>query len=139
MRAIDIVVNLYTEREAGENSLGIDDQFLEQIRFPPDLRRGVPLGMSDGRGWEADRIDLPETWSLMLYTDGIVEGRDPHGPDGRWGVEGLVEALGSTRLAPAETPDLLDGLIRRAEELNGGELTDDVAVLLLHCDPVSDA
>ena len=24
MRAIDIVVNLYTEREAGENSLGID-------------------------------------------------------------------------------------------------------------------
>lgn len=43
MRAIDIVVNLYTEREAGENSLGIDAQFLEQIRFPEELRRGVPV------------------------------------------------------------------------------------------------
>lgn len=43
MKAIDIVVNLYTEREAAENSLGIDADFLAQIRFPPELARGVPV------------------------------------------------------------------------------------------------
>jgi serine phosphatase RsbU (regulator of sigma subunit) len=101
-------------------------------------RRGVPLGMSDGGGWGADRIDLPETWTLVLYTDGLVEGRDPDGPDGRWGVEGLVAALGSTRPGPTEAAGLLDDLIHRAEALNGGELTDDVAVMLLHCLPADD-
>jgi predicted TIM-barrel fold metal-dependent hydrolase len=43
MRAIDIVVNLYTEREASENSLGIDAEFLDKIRFPEELRKGVSL------------------------------------------------------------------------------------------------
>ena len=43
MGAIDIVVNLYTAREAGENSLGIDPEFLDKIRFPEELRRGVPV------------------------------------------------------------------------------------------------
>ena len=56
MSAIDIVVNLYTEREAGENSLGIDPEFLDKIRFPEELRRGIPvehyLGMMDRAGVE---------------------------------------------------------------------------------------
>jgi predicted TIM-barrel fold metal-dependent hydrolase len=43
MGAVDIVVNLYTEREAAENSLGIDANFLGQIRFPEELRRGVSV------------------------------------------------------------------------------------------------
>src|SRR6185503_16679830 len=43
MGAIDIVVNLYTAREAGENSLGIDPEFLDKIRFPEELRRGIPV------------------------------------------------------------------------------------------------
>ena len=43
MKAIDIVVNLYTEREAAANSLGIDADFLSQIRFPEELARGVPV------------------------------------------------------------------------------------------------
>ena len=56
MGAIDIVVNLYTEREAGENSLGIDPEFLDKIRFPEELRRGIPvehyIGMMDRAGVE---------------------------------------------------------------------------------------
>jgi hypothetical protein len=43
MGAIDIVVNLFTEREARENSLGIDSEFLDKIRFPEELRGGVPI------------------------------------------------------------------------------------------------
>jgi predicted TIM-barrel fold metal-dependent hydrolase len=43
MGAIDIVVNLFTEREARENSLGIDPEFLDKIRFPAELRGGVPV------------------------------------------------------------------------------------------------
>jgi predicted TIM-barrel fold metal-dependent hydrolase len=43
MGAIDIVVNLFTEREARENGLGIDPEFLDKIRFPAELRGGVPV------------------------------------------------------------------------------------------------
>ncbi len=43
MGAIDIVCNLFTEREVREKRTGIEDAFLDQIRFPSDLRDGVSL------------------------------------------------------------------------------------------------
>jgi hypothetical protein len=43
MSAIDIFVDLHTEVEATENSLGIDPEFLDKIRFPQEMRRGVPV------------------------------------------------------------------------------------------------
>jgi predicted TIM-barrel fold metal-dependent hydrolase len=52
--AIDIVVNLYEEREARENSLGIDDAFLDKIRFAADLRNGVPIPQYIRKMDEAD-------------------------------------------------------------------------------------
>ncbi len=43
MKAIDIVCNLFTPREVREGRTGIDDAFLDQVRFPDELRRGVEL------------------------------------------------------------------------------------------------
>ena len=43
MGAIDIVVSLYTDVETAENSLGIDPGFLDKIRFPQKLRKGIPV------------------------------------------------------------------------------------------------
>ncbi len=54
MKAIDIVCNLFTPREVREGRTGIDDAFLDQVRFPDELRRGVELPDYIARMDEAD-------------------------------------------------------------------------------------
>jgi serine phosphatase RsbU (regulator of sigma subunit) len=94
---------------------------------------GPPIGLSDG-SWSSSRLDLPAGWALLLYTDGITDGRIGDGPE-RLGVDRLrdlvaehVAAQPDWRERPGE---LLSALTARAEELNDGELTDDVAMLLI--------
>jgi len=41
--AIDIVCNLFTETEVREGRTGIDQHFLDQVRFPTELRAGVSV------------------------------------------------------------------------------------------------
>ena len=43
MGAIDIVCNLFTPREVAEGRTGIDEFFLDKVRFPVELRNGVSL------------------------------------------------------------------------------------------------
>jgi len=43
MGAIDIVCNLFTPREVSEGRTGVDQDFLEKIRFPDELRKGVTI------------------------------------------------------------------------------------------------
>ncbi|MYG53422.1 MAG: amidohydrolase [Rhodospirillaceae bacterium] len=43
MDAIDIVCNLFTEREVRLGQTGLDDTFKAQIRMPPDYRGGVSI------------------------------------------------------------------------------------------------
>ncbi|HEX6344476.1 PP2C family protein-serine/threonine phosphatase [Umezawaea sp.] len=103
------------------------------VELPRD-RAGLPLGVLPDSTWSGLDVPLPPNWTLMLYTDGLVEGR----------VVGDTERLGSERLISiiegmaGNDPDwprrqrwLLDTLISRVEDLNGGELDDDMAVLLL--------
>jgi serine phosphatase RsbU (regulator of sigma subunit) len=103
------------------------------VELPRD-RAGLPLGVLPDSTWSGLDVPLPPNWTLMLYTDGLVEGR----------VVGDTERLGSERLIsliegmagndpdwPRRQPWLLDTLIARVEDLNGGELDDDMAVLLI--------
>ncbi len=41
--AIDIVCNLFTPQEVQQGQTGVDEYFLDQVRFPVRLRPGVPL------------------------------------------------------------------------------------------------
>ena len=43
MQAIDIVCNLFTPQEVAEGRTGLDDAFLDQIRFPSAWRNGVSI------------------------------------------------------------------------------------------------
>jgi serine phosphatase RsbU (regulator of sigma subunit) len=94
----------------------------------PVSKRGLPLGISSSARWEAEEIELGDDWSFLVYTDGLVEGRVGAGPE-RWGIEGLMEAVGQTDLADPES--FLDELLARAATLHGADLPDDVAVLLI--------
>ena len=74
---------------------------------------------------------LPERWSLLLYTDGLIEGRTGVGA-ARLGGEGLQAMVRGELDARGEgAPGLVTGLVERAEELNGGPMLDDVAALLV--------
>jgi serine phosphatase RsbU (regulator of sigma subunit) len=94
---------------------------------------GQPIGLPGG-SWSATPLQLPAGWALLLYTDGIIEGKAGAGAErlGADGVERLItEHIASDPGWRQRPEELLDELLERAEELNGGELTDDVAMLLI--------
>jgi len=100
-----------------------------------DVPEGAPpLGILEQSRWPAHRQSLEPPWSLLLYTDGLIEGKidDSHE---RLGERRLVEMVERHVAASADWPDdgkgLLGRLIAEVEELNGEPLTDDLAVLLL--------
>jgi serine phosphatase RsbU (regulator of sigma subunit) len=94
-------------------------------------RPAAPLGLSEVRDWPGIPIRLDGSWSILLFTDGLIEGRIGKGPD-RLGSEGLMDLLNLIPSIPGKPgEDLLDQVIDRVRELNGGDLDDDLAVLAL--------
>jgi len=90
-----------------------------------------PLGLSEGRDWPGTRIRLDGSWLILLYTDGLIEGRIGKGSE-RLGSEGLMDLIADALGGPDQPGDeLLDQVIERVRELNGGDLDDDLAVLAL--------
>ncbi|MGE7435629.1 PP2C family protein-serine/threonine phosphatase [Kitasatospora sp. NPDC001175] len=105
----------------------------------PSDQAGPALGLvpcDDGQAvWPAQELELHPGWRLLLYTDGLVEGRVGAGSR-RLGQDGLVELIGDHQSAGLTRGRLVDSAIAEVEELNGGALADDVAVLLLERNPV---
>jgi serine phosphatase RsbU (regulator of sigma subunit) len=94
-------------------------------------RPAAPLGLSEVRDWPGIPIRLDGSWSILLYTDGLIEGRIGQGPE-RLGSEGLMDLLREIPGTPGRPrEELLDQVIDRVRELNGGDLDDDLAVLAL--------
>jgi serine phosphatase RsbU (regulator of sigma subunit) len=89
---------------------------------------GLPLGIAERSEWTPLEIELAAGWGLLLYTDGLVEGRGPVPDEPLW-PEGLVTLLEHERDTP--WPHLPARLVERVQQLNGGPLSDDTAVLLL--------
>jgi len=90
-----------------------------------------PLGLSEVRDWPGTQIRLDGSWSILLYTDGLIEGRIGKGSE-RLGSEGLMDLIRDALGGPDKPGEaLLDQVIDRVRELNGGDLDDDLAVLAL--------
>ncbi len=74
--------------------------------------------------WLPSEVDLPEAWTLVLYTDGLVEGRATPGASERFGAERLrAWFMDGTRAIDSAA---LQALVTALEEANGGPLPDDV-------------
>jgi serine phosphatase RsbU (regulator of sigma subunit) len=105
-----------------------------------DIVSSPPLGLSDQRSWPGTQVRLEGSWSVLLFTDGLIEGRIGKGSE-RLGSEGLMDlvrdALGASATQPPGNglPDdhLLDQVIDQVRELNGGDLDDDLAIIALGC------
>jgi hypothetical protein len=71
-----------------------------------------------------------DDWSLLMYTDGLIEGHTGGGHD-RLDVSGLCALLAEPGSAGLPLAALPAWLVGRAEQANGGPLPDDVAMLLI--------
>lgn len=103
-------------------------------RLLPLDHLGVPLGLLPDASWQAVDVELPEDWSLLLYTDGVFEGK-VRGQTDRLGLENMAALLlADLRAEPewrAHPEAVLDRLIAAVVDLNQGPLDDDVALALL--------
>jgi serine phosphatase RsbU (regulator of sigma subunit) len=120
-----------TVRSAGHPAPLLIDGFLAS---EVATTQGPPIGVFDDTEWPAVTSSLPDAWTIMLYTDGLIEGRDG---EGRWGSDGLVEAAAD--VDPAAGTHRLDVLVRalvdEAVLRHGGPLPDDLAILALSSTP----
>ncbi|MEU1126435.1 SpoIIE family protein phosphatase [Streptomyces sp. NPDC005899] len=94
----------------------------------PDV--GMALGLMPGVGrWTLTELELPRGSELVLFTDGLFEGRT--GPRSRLGEDGLLDM--AVKYGALEPRAFVDALV--AEATAGaspyGGLADDVAVLHL--------
>ena len=99
-------------------------------------RPGPPLGLFD-ENWPAVRFSLGQRWSLLFYTDGLIEGKA--GDERRvLGPEGLLElltTLSSAPSVPGSADVLADSLLETVEKLNGGPMADDLAIIIVGRQP----
>jgi serine phosphatase RsbU (regulator of sigma subunit) len=93
-----------------------------------------PLGFVEPGDWRGNALRFAGDWAVLLYTDGLIDGRIGEGAE-RLGVQRLVELLAQRvdgdvgRLGDASP--LLDELVTEVERLHGGDLTDDVAMIVV--------
>lgn len=111
--------------------------------------RGRALGIPAPGGWEPSRVLLPASWTVVLFTDGLVEAKVTVGDDGaptppdarghlpRLGVGGLRTVV-ATEIAHG-SHDVVPRVLRRVRTLHGGPLADDAALLLAGWDGDADA
>ncbi|MYW31360.1 SpoIIE family protein phosphatase, partial [Streptomyces sp. SID2119] len=96
---------------------------------------GPALGLLPRARWPRRQVELGAEWSLMMYTDGLIEGRAGAGSSQRLGQDGMVAMVNSRLEQGLAGEELLEAAVAEVRERHGGELTDDVAVLLLGRDP----
>ncbi|MET9885140.1 SpoIIE family protein phosphatase [Streptomyces sp. NPDC006430] len=99
-------------------------------RLLPYENNGPALGLLPKARWPRRQVELGGSWSLMLYTDGLIEGRIGDGKE-RLGQDGMVEMINRHLDQGLSGEALLEASVTEARRLNGGELTDDVAVVML--------
>ncbi|MFG3335246.1 PP2C family protein-serine/threonine phosphatase [Streptomyces tendae] len=102
----------------------------EPARLLPYDNNGPALGLLPGARWPRMQVELGAEWSLMLYTDGLIEGHVGEGRE-RLGQDGMVEMVRRQLAEGLAGEELLRATVNEVRELNGGELADDVAVVLL--------
>jgi PAS domain S-box-containing protein len=91
---------------------------------------GPALGILDkDYPWEAGVVDVGSQWTLLCYTDGLVEGYKEPGSVERFGIEELAATASRLLGPPTRIDDLLDGLLEVVHTANAGDLSDDVAIV----------
>lgn len=102
-----------------------------------DTPPSPPLGFSDSLGRQSHTVELPESWNLLCYTDGLTDARVRPKSGERMGEARLMKWLECWQV-PLPDEAELDRLIGDVEKNSGEAFADDVAVLLISTKPRSD-
>ncbi|HMS16249.1 MAG TPA: SpoIIE family protein phosphatase [Planctomycetota bacterium] len=96
-------------------------------------RMGIPLGIFDGTVYETNRLLLPEGTLMILYTDGIVEARNPLGE--QYGLDRLKQVVLAGR--GQSVKDLTQGLLHSVGQhcLDSSYSRDDIAIMVARLRP----
>lgn len=101
-----------------------------KVRLLDAVQPAPPLGLVEQRAIPSHHVTLGDGWTIMLYTDGLIEGTVCPESKARLGLDGLV-SLVEEHIEAGVLPDVLGPrLIEAVERRQGGPLTDDVAVLV---------
>jgi serine phosphatase RsbU (regulator of sigma subunit) len=124
---IDLAANRGTVRLAGHPP----PVLLTQGRaVPVAARTGIVLGVRPTPTPATDVEFFGDDWSLLMYTDGLIEGHTGVGGE-RLDVPGLCALLDEPAARDVPVAAVPAWLVGRAEQANGGPLADDVAMLLI--------
>jgi serine phosphatase RsbU (regulator of sigma subunit) len=98
---------------------------------PVAARTGIVLGVRPTPTPATDLELSGNDWSLLMYTDGLIEGHTRGAGSERLDVDGLCHLLDEPAAREVPLSGLPPWLVARADQDNGGPLTDDVAMLLI--------
>lgn len=91
--------------------------------------QGQPLGLFDHPTLDEQQVDLPPGSLLLLYTDGVTDGRNPDGEP--FGINHLTWKL--TSLAGRPARDVCDRLSNALQRYQGNATQDDdITLLAIH-------
>jgi serine phosphatase RsbU (regulator of sigma subunit) len=94
------------------------------------LRREPPIGVMREPQWHEQLVPLPGgTWSLLLYTDGLIEGRSRPGGPRPYGAERVIERT-SLLNVPVDEADV-DRLLADVQHANGEPMADDIVIVAM--------
>jgi PAS domain S-box-containing protein len=97
-----------------------------------ELARGPALGLYEHDDpWPAATVPVSGAWTLLCYTDGLIEGLAAPGSTERFGIEEVTRTVGQLLGERVGLDQLLDRLLQIVQDANGAQLADDVAVLCL--------
>lgn len=99
---------------------------------------GPALGILPNWQWKPLPVELDPGSRLILFTDGLIEGRRGGGGPERLDVDGLVGLL-AEREQETDSRALIAAVVDEVTKLNGGELVDDVAVVVVVAQPPGSA
>jgi serine phosphatase RsbU (regulator of sigma subunit)/PAS domain-containing protein len=86
----------------------------------------LPIGLFGDATYQTARFTLPPGRCLILYTDGVIEARDPDRQE--FGNDGLEAAAPAVA---AGAGDVAEVVLKQVLSHTGGHLDDDAAVLVL--------
>jgi serine phosphatase RsbU (regulator of sigma subunit) len=85
------------------------------------------IGLHESYEWRSQVVELPRArWTMLLYTDGLVEGQTASG-ERPYGVARLLPTIAAR--GPGFEDEDMDAVLATVELANGGPLPDDVVAV----------
>jgi serine phosphatase RsbU (regulator of sigma subunit) len=124
---VDLAKNTLTVANAGHCPLLLTNKDAQTISVSPE---GMPLGIMPEMQFVDQSLPLEGVHSVLLYTDGLTEARNP---DGEWfGRDRLLQWLSKATTTHQKARDLSDAFLREFEQFqSSASIKDDQTFLIL--------